>query len=64
MTTMQIGVRNETHGQSGHLLHLCFSERCLHTARHQERVTGALNALHEQKDTMHYRHGRKELPAA
>ena len=27
---MQIAVRNETHCQSETLLHLCFSEHCLH----------------------------------
>ena len=38
---MEIGVRTrKTHRQGGNPLHLCSSERCLHTARHQESVGG------------------------
>ena len=34
---MQIGVRNETQCQSENLMHLCFSEHCLHTKLLGER---------------------------
>ena len=37
---MQKRRNDETHCQSVDLLHLCFSERCLHTAQHQESVVG------------------------
>ena len=35
---MQMDVRNKMHCESENILHLCLSERCPHTARHQESV--------------------------
>ena len=63
---IEMGVRNETHFQSENLLHLCFAEQCLHTARHQEvlGVTKPLRLLDGVKEPVHYQHGQKELPAA